>query len=134
MENLNHKILNIYHVLSTILMAIFGFAIIIYLALNLYDIITALVLEIKDIQFSDITQSILTVFLCFELLVIIKSFFKNDENINTENYIYIALTAITKNVLVNHDNAQQTLFLCGSVLLLVIALVIAQTRGKKNSS
>ena len=105
MENLNHKILNIYHVLSTILMAIFGFAIIIYLALNLYDIITALVLEIKDIQFSDITQSILTVFLCSELLVIIKSFFKNDENINTENYIYIALTAITKNVLVNHDNA-----------------------------
>ncbi|MBM7617560.1 protein PsiE [Weissella uvarum] len=117
--------------LITLFMLVFGLVIAGYFALSLYELIVPLFQSGAQTEFTDVSENILSAFLCLEFLVIIKDFFSNNANIHFEDYLYVAVTAIIRAILVYHDDAMKTLILTGAILILVIAIILFK---KSNTS
>ncbi|SUP52263.1 phosphate-starvation-inducible protein PsiE [Weissella viridescens] len=65
--------------------------------------------------------------------MIIKDYFSSNANIHFEDYLYVAVTAIIRSILVYHDNALKTLLLCGAILILVIAIILYKRYQTQNN-
>ncbi|CAH1853241.1 phosphate-starvation-inducible PsiE family protein [Convivina intestini] len=105
-------------------MMIFGLVILGYFGLSIYELGMALFEFKGDIEITDITKTVLSAFLCFEFAVIIKEYFENKAAINFENYLYVAVTAMIRSILVYHDNATKTISLCIAIFILMVAIIL----------
>ncbi|PLS19687.1 phosphate-starvation-inducible protein PsiE [Bacillus sp. M6-12] len=72
----------------------------------------------------EVLESILTFFLYFEFLSMIIKYFQEDYHFPLRYFMYIGITATIRLIVVDHEDAKQTLYFSGSILLLVISYAI----------
>ncbi|MDF7627516.1 phosphate-starvation-inducible PsiE family protein [Leuconostocaceae bacterium ESL0723] len=113
-----------YDMAISFFMLVFGVIVLAFFALNLYELFLDLFTYQQHVKFNSVTETVLSAFLCFEFAVIIKEYFDRHSQISFENYLYIAITAIIRSVLVNHTNAIKTLLLCVAILVLVAGIIV----------
>ncbi|EAG3487399.1 phosphate-starvation-inducible protein PsiE, partial [Listeria monocytogenes] len=80
------------------------------------------------------TQDILTFFLYFEFIALIIKYFEAQYHFPLRYFIYIGITAIIRFIILDHSSAVSTLILSGAILLLVMALFIANTKLLKREN
>lgn len=82
----------------------------------------------------DMTQDILTFFLYFEFIALIIKYFESQYHFPLRYFIYIGITAIIRFIILDHSSAISTIILSGAILLLVMALFIANTKILKREN
>lgn len=105
-------------------MLVLGLVIAGYFCLEIVALVEELFQHSSGLEFTDVSESILSLFLCIEFLVIIKDYFSNNAEINFEDYLYVAVTAIIRAILVYHDEALKILTLSSAILILIIAIIL----------
>ncbi|MDM3647453.1 phosphate-starvation-inducible protein PsiE [Proteus mirabilis] len=78
-------------------------------------------------------EGILIYFLYFEFIALIVKYFLSGGHFPLRYFIYIGITAIVRLIIVEHKNSVDILIQSGAILLLVIALFIANTEKLKRS-
>ena len=78
-------------------------------------------------------EGILIYFLYFEFIALIVKYFLSGGHFPLRYFIYIGITAIVRLIIVEHKDSVDTLIQSGGILLLVIALFIANTEKLKRS-
>lgn len=71
-----------------------------------------------------VLESILTFFLYFEFLSMIIKYFQDDYHFPLRYFMYIGITATIRLIVVDHDDALQTLYLSATILFLVVSYAI----------
>lgn len=78
-------------------------------------------------------EGILIYFLYFEFIALIVKYFLSGGHFPLRYFIYIGITAIVRLIIVEHKDSVDTLIQAGAILLLVIALYIANTEKLKRT-
>lgn len=78
-------------------------------------------------------EAILIYFLYFEFIALIVKYFLSGGHFPLRYFIYIGITAIVRLIIVEHESSVDTLIQSGAILLLVIALYIANTERLKRA-
>lgn len=73
---------------------------------------------------SQFLEPILIFFLYFEFIAMIVKYFKEHHHFPIRYFLYIGITAMIRLIIVNHDNAVNTLVYSGSILILIIGYYI----------
>lgn len=83
----------------------------------------------------EITDASLMLFLFFEIVVIVKEYYGKDAHLSIETFLFVAITALVRVILLKHDNYIETLSLSFSVAILIVTLVFyRKNRIKKNNN
>lgn len=91
---------------------------------ELFNIVYLAIMEPDNLTHKNLLQSILTFFLYFEFLAMIVKYFKENYHFPLRYFMYIGITATIRYIVVDHDDAIQTLYISASILLLVISYAI----------
>ncbi|MFD2617822.1 phosphate-starvation-inducible protein PsiE [Terrilactibacillus laevilacticus] len=73
-------------------------------------------------------EGILVYFLYFEFIALIVKYFQAKYHFPLRYFIYIGITAIIRLIVVDHENPIDTLIYTGAILILVVALFLANTK------
>lgn len=73
-------------------------------------------------------EAIIVWFLYFEFIALIAKYFKAKYHFPLRYFIYIGITAIIRLIIIDHDNPVNTLIYSFAILLLMLALYIANTK------
>lgn len=77
----------------------------------------------------DLIEALVTYFLFFEFVALIVVYFKSGCHFPLRYFIYIAITAIIRLLIVDHSSAQDTILYCASIFILSTILLF--TKSKK---
>ncbi|MBE3570635.1 MAG: phosphate-starvation-inducible protein PsiE [Bacillales bacterium] len=69
----------------------------------------------------ELLESILMFFLYFEFIAMIVKYFQEDYHFPLRYFMYIGITAMIRLVVIDHEDAKQTLLYTASILVLVIS-------------
>ncbi|WP_167628503.1 phosphate-starvation-inducible protein PsiE [Listeria valentina] len=105
-----------------------GLTLVAFLIREAYMIFNNLFISDTTTSFYDMTEDILIFFLYFEFIALIIKYFQSGYHFPLRYFIYIGITAIVRLIIVDHTDALATLILSGAILLLVIALYLANTK------
>ncbi|MHC5251190.1 phosphate-starvation-inducible protein PsiE [Listeria kieliensis] len=105
-----------------------GLTLVAFLIREAYMIFNNLFISDTVTSFYDMTEDILIFFLYFEFIALIIKYFRSGYHFPLRYFIYIGITAIVRLIIVDHTDALATLILSGAILLLVIALYLANTK------
>ncbi len=87
-----------------------------------------LVLVAHEVSGAEILGSIVTWFLYFEFLALIAKYYQSGLHFPLRYFIYIGITAIVRLIILYHDDPMHTLIFSISILVLVVALYLANTK------
>ncbi|MDO5024335.1 phosphate-starvation-inducible protein PsiE [Slackia piriformis] len=87
-----------------------------------------LVFVSHEMSGSEILGSIVTWFLYFEFLALITKYYQSGLHFPLRYFIYIGITAIIRLIILYHDDPVHTLIFSVSILVLVVALYLANTK------
>ncbi|MBC1372915.1 phosphate-starvation-inducible protein PsiE [Listeria booriae] len=79
-------------------------------------------------NFYQVTEEILVFFLYFEFLALIIKYFEKGYHFPLRYFIYIGITAIVRYIIIDHKSAMTTLLLSGAILVLLLSLLVANTK------
>jgi len=79
---------------------------------------------------SEITDASLMLFLFFEIIVIVKEYYVKDAHLSIETFLFVAITALVRVILLKHENYVETLSLSFSVFILIVTLVFYRKNRK----
>ncbi|MTB67910.1 phosphate-starvation-inducible protein PsiE [Providencia sp. wls1943] len=79
----------------------------------------------------ELLEGIVIYFLYFEFIALIIKYFMSGYHFPLRYFIYIGITAIIRLIIVDHSDPMTTLLHAGAILVLVIALFIANTEKLK---
>lgn len=96
------------------------------LLMNTWSLIT-LVFDSHEIDGHSILGSIVTWFLYFEFLALIAKYYQSGLHFPLRYFIYIGITAIIRLIILYHDDPVDTLLFSISILVLLLALWLANT-------
>lgn len=88
----------------------------------------ALVFVAHEMSGAEILGSIVTWFLYFEFLALIAKYYQSGLHFPLRYFIYIGVTAIVRLIILYHDDPMNTLIFSVSILVLVVALYLANTK------
>ena len=91
---------------------------------ELFGIVQMSIASEGGVKHKYLLQSILTFFLYFEFLAMIVKYFKENYHFPLRYFMYIGITATIRYIVVDHDDALQTLYISGAILLLVMSYAI----------
>lgn len=100
------------------------------LLVNTWNLIS-LVFVAHEMSGSEIIGSIVTWFLYFEFLALIAKYYQSGLHFPLRYFIYIGVTAIIRLIVLYHDDPIHTLVFSVSILVLVVALYLANTKMLK---
>lgn len=112
-----------------ILLVTMGIILIICIAKEIYTMIQLLLLNADGKLSFGMVATLIDYFLYFEFVALIIKYFESDNFFPLQYFIYIGITAMLRLIIVNHDNALNTLVYSLAILVQIIALVI----GKKGN-
>ncbi|QIF97658.1 phosphate-starvation-inducible protein PsiE [Proteus terrae] len=78
-----------------------------------------------------LVDGLIIYFLCFEFIALIIKYFQSNYHFPLQYFIYIAITAVIRLIVVEHKNPQLLIVYSGTILLLVIALYISSAERLK---
>lgn len=97
------------------------------LLMSTWNLIT-LVFVAHEMSGAEILGSIVTWFLYFEFLALIAKYYQSGLHFPLRYFIYIGITAIIRLIILYHDEPIHTLIFSVSILVLVVALYLANTK------
>lgn len=97
------------------------------LLMNTWSLIL-LVFEAHLTGGNEILGSIVTWFLYFEFLALIAKYYQSGLHFPLRYFIYIGITAIIRLIILYHDDPVHTLLFSLSILVLLVALYLANTK------
>lgn len=97
------------------------------LLMNTWSLIM-LVFEQHQMGGNEILGSIVTWFLYFEFLALIAKYYQSGLHFPLRYFIYIGVTAIIRLIILYHDDPMHTLLFSLSILVLLVALYLANTK------
>lgn len=78
-----------------------------------------------------LVDGLIIYFLYFEFIALIIKYFQSNYHFPLQYFIYIAITAVIRLIVVEHKNPQLLIVYSGTILLLVIALYISSAERLK---
>ena len=90
--------------------------------------LVALVFVAHEMSGAEILGSIVTWFLYFEFLALIAKYYQSGLHFPLRYFIYIGVTVIVRLIILYHDDPMNTLIFSVSILVLVVALYLANTK------
>lgn len=88
----------------------------------------SLVFVAHELSGAEILGSIVTWFLYFEFLALIAKYYQSGLHFPLRYFIYIGITAIIRLIILYHDDPMHTFIFSISILVLVVALYLANTK------
>lgn len=101
-----------------------GLILIYLLCEEVYHLIRDIYIGANDVNHYAFLERILLFFLYFEFIAMIVKYFKEDYHFPLRYFIYLGITALTRLIIVSHDNSKNTLLFSVSIFLLAISLSI----------
>lgn len=92
-----------------------------------------LFVNIEDSSSYLLIEGIVTYFLYFEFLALIVKYFESGYHFPLRYFIYIGITAIIRLIIVDHENPLSTLIYSGAILVLLVALYLANSDRLKRT-
>lgn len=80
--------------------------------------------SVQEASFGEFLERILIFFLYFEFIALIVKYFKEHYHFPLRYFMYIGITAMLRVIIINHENAKDTLLFSFSILVLVIGYII----------
>lgn len=102
-----------------------------FLAKETFTIASLMFNSSKGATAYELLEGIVIYFLYFEFIALIIKYFMSGYHFPLRYFIYIGITAIIRLIIVDHSNPMTTLLHAGAILVLVIALYIANTEKLK---
>ncbi|MBG2819728.1 phosphate-starvation-inducible protein PsiE [Proteus mirabilis] len=78
-----------------------------------------------------LVDGLIIYFLYFEFIALIIKYFQSNYHFPLQYFIYIAITAVIRLIVVEHKNPQLLIVYSGTILILVVALYIANAEKLK---
>jgi protein PsiE len=91
-------------------------------------LIQSLALHDDKTSYYYLVEGILVYFLYFEFLSLVVKYFQNNNHFPLRYFIYIAVTAIVRLIIVNHEEPMTTFVYTLAILTLIISLLLANLR------
>lgn len=117
-------------VLQTVLnigLLLLGVILIVFLAKETYALIQVLFINSAKSSSYLLIEGIVIYFLYFEFIALIVKYFQSGYHFPLRYFIYIGITAIVRLIIVDHKDPMDTLIYACAILVLVIALYLANT-------
>lgn len=106
---------------------VLGAVLIALLLISTWNLIS-LVFIAHEVSGNEILGAIVTWFLYFEFLALIAKYYQSGLHFPLRYFIYIGITAIVRLIILYHDDPMETLIFSCSILVLVLALYLANTK------
>lgn len=105
-------------------LAVLAIVLCVLLAKEAYHLVhLAIFEESKDVHYQ-LLESILAFFLYFEFIAMIVKYYEENYHFPLRYFMYIGITAMIRLIVLDHDDALQTLYFTGAILVLVISFFI----------
>lgn len=127
---MHKKISKLFEYLLDIAMFIIGLLMFGLLAKQIIAVTQLILLPNFTENLPEITDASLMLFLFFEIMVIVKEYYVKDAHLSIETFLFVAITALVRVILLKHENYIETLSLSFSVLILIITLVFYRKNRK----
>ncbi|GKX64160.1 phosphate-starvation-inducible protein PsiE [Pragia fontium] len=117
-------------ILQTILnfwLLVLAIILIVFLGKETYSLIQVLFVNSAQSSSYLLIEGIVIYFLYFEFIALIVKYFQSGYHFPLRYFIYIGITAIIRLIIVDHKDPIDTLIYSGAILILVIALYLANT-------
>jgi protein PsiE len=95
-----------------------------FLLVKELSIFVRMILVGSKIDFKQFLESILIFFLYFEFITMIVKYFKENYHFPIRYFIYVGITAMTRLIIVEHNNPLDTLLYSVVILILIIGYFI----------
>lgn len=106
---------------------ILGAILSVLLLMNTWSLIT-LIYETHQISSNEILAHIVTWFLYFEFLALVAKYYQSGLHFPLRYFLYIGVTAIIRLIILYHDDPINTLIYSLAILVLLVALYLANTK------
>lgn len=128
---MHKRISQIFEFILDIGMSIIGVVMVILFVRQLINVSTLIIGPHFEANLPEITDGSLMLFLFFEIIVIAKEYYVKDAHLSIETFLFVAITALVRVILIKHDNYIETLMLSLSVLILILTLVFYRKSRKR---
>lgn len=121
---MNRKIIEKgYAIILDLAMLVLGIVMIGFFVKELWELVTMLMHVDLATDFFDVAERILETFLFFEFVVLTREYFIQDR-ISLQNFMYIGITALLRNLLVYHADTIGILIQAAAIAILILVLVV----------
>lgn len=121
---MNRKIIEKgYAIILDLAMLVLGIVMIGFFVKELWKLVTMLMHVDLATDFFGVAERILETFLFFEFVVLTREYFIQDR-ISLQNFMYIGITALLRNLLVYHADTIGILIQAAAIAILILVLVV----------
>lgn len=121
---MNRKIIEKgYAIILDLAMLVLGIVMIGFFVKELWELVTMLMHVDLATDFFGVAERILETFLFFEFVVLTREYFVQDR-ISLQNFMYIGITALLRNLLVYHADTIGILIQAAAIAILILVLVV----------
>ena len=121
---MNRKIIEKgYAIILDLAMLVLGIVMIGFFVKELWELVTMLMHVDLATVFFGVAERILETFLFFEFVVLTREYFIQDR-ISLQNFMYIGITALLRNLLVYHADTIGILIQAAAIAILILVLVV----------
>ncbi|AWH88475.1 phosphate-starvation-inducible protein PsiE [Limnobaculum parvum] len=129
LENIKRAAL-VARILQTVLnfgLLLLAVILIVFLGKETYALIQMLFVNTSQSSSYLLIEGIVIYFLYFEFIALIIKYFQSGYHFPLRYFIYIGITAIIRLIIVDHKDPMDTFIYSGAILVLVVALYLANT-------
>ena len=112
-----------YAIILDLAMLVLGIVMIGFFVKELWELVTMLMHVDLATDFFGVAERILETFLFFEFVVLTREYFIQDR-ISLQNFMYIGITALLRNLLVYHADTIGILIQAAAIAILILVLVV----------
>ena len=121
---MNRKIIEKgYAIILDLALLVLGIVMIGFFVKELWELVTMLMHVDLATDFFGVAERILETFLFFEFVVLTREYFIQDR-ISLQNFMYIGITALLRNLLVYHADTIGILIQAAAIAILILVLVV----------
>lgn len=121
---MNRKIIEKgYAIILDLAMLVLGIVMIGFFVKEFWELVTMLMHVDLATDFFGVAERILETFLFFEFVVLTREYFIQDR-ISLQNFMYIGITALLRNLLVYHADTIGILIQAAAIAILILVLVV----------
>ena len=121
---MNRKIIEKgYAIILDLAMLVLGIVMIGFFVKELWELVTMLMHVDLATDFFGVAERILETFLFFEFVVLTREYFIQDR-ISLQNFMYIGITSLLRNLLVYHADTIGILIQAAAIAILILVLVV----------
>ncbi|MDF2556750.1 MAG: psiE [Bacillales bacterium] len=133
-SKMNKMVITFFTYVLNITLIILGLILIYLLCGEIYHFVSNILTGEDKVNHYIFLERILLFFLYFEFIAMIVKYFKEDYHFPLRYFIYLGITALTRLIILSHDNPKSTLLFSCSIFLLAISLSILNlVKAKSNT-